>query len=48
MKVNPSAWAMRSDSPEEIKKRVDAICRIVAIVVAFFSTFFLFFKILFL
>ena len=48
MKIKPSARAMRGNSEEEIKARTEKICRIVAIVVAGLSTYFLFIKILFL
>jgi hypothetical protein len=48
MRTKPSARAMRGNSPEEMRRYIDRICRIVAIVVAALSTYSLFFKILFL
>jgi len=49
MRIEPSDEALRDYKPNpSVQKRIDQITRIVAIVVAFLSTFFFFIKILFL
>jgi hypothetical protein len=48
MRIDPSEKAIRGNQPDlDAKARVDAITRIVAITVAFLSTFGLLVKILF-
>ncbi|CAM3915256.1 hypothetical protein MUGA111182_17035 [Mucilaginibacter galii] len=49
MRIEPSDKALRDYKPDpSVQKKIDHITRIVAIVVAFLSTFFFFIKILFL
>ena len=49
MRIEPSEEALRDYKPApSVQKNIDYITRIVAIVVAFLSTFFFFIKILFL
>ena len=49
MRVNPDEKILRSDELKaEHQKKIDKITRIVALVVAFFSTYFFIIKILFL
>ncbi|UEG53829.1 hypothetical protein LLH06_02430 [Mucilaginibacter daejeonensis] len=49
MRTDPTAKALRDNKVDpEVQERINNVTRIVAIVVAFLSTFFLFVKILFL
>ncbi|MVN90736.1 hypothetical protein [Mucilaginibacter aquatilis] len=49
MRINPSEKALRNGKVDPaVQQKINAVTRIVAIVVAFVSTFFLFIKILFL
>ena len=49
MRIEPSDEALRDYKPDpSVQKNIDYITRMVAIVVAFLSTFFFFIKILFL
>lgn len=49
MRIEPSDKALRDYKPDPlVQKSIDHITRMVAIVVAFLSTFFFFIKILFL
>jgi len=49
MRIDPSDEALRNYKPDpSVQKNIDHITRMVAIVVAFLSTFFFFIKILFL
>ncbi len=48
MRINPSEKVTRAkELEEELQARIDKVSRIVALVVAFLSTYALFFKILF-
>jgi|GEM_PF-1178291 len=49
MRINPSEKALSGNKVDPvIQKRIDSVTRVVAIVVAFASTFFLMIKIMFL
>jgi hypothetical protein len=48
MRVEPSEKALRGKELVPLQVRIERITRVVAIIVAFLSTFFFFFKILFL
>ncbi|MDT3404210.1 hypothetical protein [Mucilaginibacter terrae] len=49
MKINPSPRALNGNQPDPaVQDRINKVTRIVAIVVAFVSTFFLMIKIMFL
>jgi len=48
MRVEPSEKVLKQKDAGYSQKRVEAITRIIAIIVAFLSTFFFFIKILFL
>jgi len=47
MRVEPAERILRKKDKDYSKKRVESITRIIAIVLAFISTFVFFFKILF-